>query len=289
MIPLLLTTFILIPTYLNVYAYQKAIMGSHDQVVGGAHHHDDHDKHDGHDDHDHETMHNNDTHGDDDEHHHPTGGCCCNRQCMVDTLVGKDTTSFKILIKDVCDVLKTYRQSRSVARKKILNAIKKNSDGFTDLKKHINRNRRMKFSSSKNLLGSMLSNSRSNLHHDKDTEKNGETKKNHSDLHRSGEVDYEDEHEAQLLQVAEKESEWFTTEGQEKLQSLAEKLWDFCNERPGQKIDHKVPWKDMKWGLNVLFEVRNHQEGGMTDVQAMTLMHALDSDGGRFLILVLFV
>jgi hypothetical protein len=27
----------------------------------------------------------------------------------VDTLVGKDTTSFTILIKDVCDVLKTTR------------------------------------------------------------------------------------------------------------------------------------------------------------------------------------
>ena len=120
--PLLMTTFMLIPTYLNVYAYQKAILGSHTDGCctsfcchsgskGWTRTRHDRAKkhnverhrntsHDGHDDH-HDDHH--------DHHGGGTGGCCCNRQCIVDTLVGKDTTSFTILIKDVCDVLKTTR------------------------------------------------------------------------------------------------------------------------------------------------------------------------------------
>ena len=39
-----------------------------------------------------------------------------------------------------------------------------------------------------------------------------------------------------------------------------------------------VNFQDLKWGLNVMFEVRL-DDGMMTDHQARTLVHALDHDG----------
>ena len=41
---------------------------------------------------------------------------------------------------------------------------------------------------------------------------------------------------------------------------------------------NSVNFQDLKWGLNVLFEVRL-DDGMMTDHQARTLVHALDHDG----------
>jgi len=41
---------------------------------------------------------------------------------------------------------------------------------------------------------------------------------------------------------------------------------------------NSVNFQDLKWGLNVMFEVRL-DDGMMTDHQARTLVHALDHDG----------
>ena len=122
-----------IPTYLNVYAYQKAIMGpDHEEHHGGNHHLDDHGHHhtttetheanndggqDSHDNHD-SSGHDSSAHdsGGHDNGAHDSGGhggdSCCNGKCVLDTLIGKDSTSFAVLIKDVTDVLKTTRLAK---------------------------------------------------------------------------------------------------------------------------------------------------------------------------------
>ena len=86
----------------------------HEEHHGGNHHLDDHD-------HDHTTTetHKANNDGGQDSHDssaHDSGGhggdSCCNGKCVLDTLIGKDSTSFAVLIKDVTDVLKTTRLAK---------------------------------------------------------------------------------------------------------------------------------------------------------------------------------
>ena len=109
--PLLVTTCVLIPTYLNVYSYQKAIMGPDEDESGGHHHLDDHShshvaSHDtSDDDATYDTSHSASSHGADeggvnssehiDAHHADHQQNHGHGNCLIDTLIGKDTTSFE--------------------------------------------------------------------------------------------------------------------------------------------------------------------------------------------------
>ena len=94
----------------------------HEEHHGGNHHLDDHVHH-------HtttETHEANNDGGQDSHDNHDSGGhdssardsgghggdSCCNGKCVLDTLIGKDSTSFAVLIKDVTDVLKTTRLAK---------------------------------------------------------------------------------------------------------------------------------------------------------------------------------
>ena len=153
------------------------------------------------------------------------------------------------------------------------------SGGFYDLKQHVKaRPSRKSFSST---LTSLLVGSTSSTAsgHQRVGERNTETKHHQEHLHSSPSHPFYPQTE--LLKDAEKDSEWLTKEGQEKLHSLGGKLWDFCSERPGKKNNSN--FKDLMWGLKVLYEVRNHEEGGMTTARAVNLMRALDQNGDQTL------
>ena len=86
----------------------------HEEHHGGNHHLDDHDHH-----HTTTETHKANNDGGQDSHDssaHDSGGhggdSCCNGKCVLDTLIGKDSTSFAVLIKDVTDVLKTTRLAK---------------------------------------------------------------------------------------------------------------------------------------------------------------------------------
>ena len=94
----------------------------HEEHHGGNHHLDDHVHHHtttetheanndgGQDSHDNHDSSGHDSGGHDSGGH--GGDSCCNGKCVLDTLIGKDSTSFAVLIKDVTDVLKTTRLAK---------------------------------------------------------------------------------------------------------------------------------------------------------------------------------
>jgi hypothetical protein len=103
----------LVPRFLDLYAYQKALIGT--DANGKDSHGVSHKSSQGIANHGRIVQDNLHAHG----HAHPV----CTGQCIIDALIGKDDTTFRVLIKDVCNQIGEEIRAINHARTQIHDAL----------------------------------------------------------------------------------------------------------------------------------------------------------------------